>query len=61
MIIKIKEKDIIIQNLINCNINRKQEFNEFVNKIVEDNKKLKSITQKSIGLAKYNLINNLNY
>ena len=57
----IKEKDIIIQNLINCNINRKQEFNEFVNKIVEDNKKLKSITQKSIGLAKYNLINNLNY
>ena len=53
----IREKDIIIQNLINCNQNKNKAFNEFVNKIDEDNKKLKNITEQSIGLSKYNLFN----
>lgn len=54
----IKEKEIIIQNLININKNKKEQFNQFINKINEDN--LKNIAEKSIGLAKYNLINDIN-
>ena len=56
----IKEKEIIIQNLININKNKKEQFNQFINKINEDNQDLKNITEKSIGLAKYNLINDIN-
>ena len=56
----IKEKEIIIQNLININQNKKEQFNQFINKINEDNQDLKNITEKSIGLAKYNLINDIN-
>ena len=56
----IKEKEIIIQNLINSNKNRTEEFNSFVEQIEKDNQNLKNITEKSIGLAKYNLINDIN-
>ena len=56
----IKEKEIIIQNLININKNKKEQFNQFINKINEDNQDLKNIAEKSIGLAKYNLINDIN-
>jgi predicted RNase H-like nuclease (RuvC/YqgF family) len=56
----IKEKDIIIQNLINCNQNKNKEFNEFVQKINEENKQLKNLTEQSIGLSKYNLVNSMN-
>ena len=56
----IKEKEIIIQNLINCNKNKTEEFNSFINQINNDNQDLKKITEKSIGLAKYNLINKIN-
>ena len=56
----IKEKEIIIQNLININKNKKEQFNQFINKINEDNQDLKKIAEKSIGLAKYNLINDIN-
>lgn len=55
----IKEKEVIIHNLINCNQNKNDEFNEFVSKINEDNQNLKDITQQSIGLAKYSLVNPL--
>ena len=53
----IKDKEMIIQNLINCNKNKTEQFNIFVNKLEKDNKALKNITEKSIGIAKYNLIN----
>ena len=56
----IKDKEIIIQNLINCNKNKTEQFNTFVNELEKDNKALKNITEKSIGLAKYNLINQIN-
>ena len=56
----IKEKEMIIQNLINCNKNKTEQFNTFVNELEKDNKALKNITEKSIGLAKYNLINQIN-
>ena len=56
----IKEKDVIIQNLINCNQDKTNQFNEFIFKINENNKKLKNITQESIGLAKNNLVNSIN-
>ena len=56
----IREKEIIIQNLINCNKNKTDEFNIFVDKINNDNLELKNITEKSIGLAKYNLLNRNN-
>ena len=56
----IKDKEIIIQNLINCNKNKTEQFNIFVNKLEKDNNALKNIAQKSIGLAKYNLINQIN-
>ena len=56
----IKDKEIIIQNLINCNKNKTEQFNIFVNKLEKDNNSLKNIAQKSIGLAKYNLINQIN-
>ena len=56
----IKEKEIIIQNLINCNKNKTEEFNTFIEHINRDNQDLKKITEKSIGLAKYNLINETN-
>ena len=56
----IREKDEIINNLINCNQNKNKEFNEFIQKINEDNKRLKHITEQSIGLAKYNLVNSMN-
>jgi len=56
----IKEKEIIIQNLINCNKNKTEEFNTFIDQINKDNQDLKKITEKSIGLAKYNLINETN-
>jgi len=56
----IREKDEIINNLINCNQNKNKEFNEFIQKINEDNKRLKNITEQSIGLAKYNLVNSMN-
>jgi len=55
----IKEKEVIIHNLINCNQDRNDEFNEFISKMNEDNQNLKDITEKSIGLAKYNLVNSL--
>ena len=56
----IKDKEIIIQNLINCNKIKTEQFNIFVNKLEKDNNALKNITEKSIGLAKYNLINQIN-
>ena len=56
----IKDKEMIIQNLINCNKNKTEQFNIFVNKLEKDNKALKNITEKSIGIAKYNLINQIN-
>ena len=56
----IKEKEIIIQNLINCNKNKTEQFNKFIDDIENDNQNLKKITEKSIGLVKYNLINDLN-
>ena len=56
----IKEKEIIIQNLINCNKNKTEEFNTFIEQINRDNQDLKKITEKSIGLAKYNLLNRNN-
>ena len=51
---------MIIQNLIDCNKNKTEQFNIFVNKLEKDNKDLKNITEKSIGIAKYNLINQIN-
>ena len=56
----IKDKEMIIQNLIDCNKNKTEQFNIFVNKLEKDNKALKNITEKSIGIAKYNLINQIN-
>ena len=56
----IKEKEMIIQNLINCNKDKTDEFNTFINKINNGNLELKNITEKSIGLAKYNLLNRIN-
>ena len=56
----IKEKEMIIQNLINCNKDKTDEFNTFINKINDGNLELKNITEKSIGLAKYNLLNRIN-
>ena len=56
----IKEKDIIIQNLIKCNQDTNNKFNEFVEKIKDENQKLKDITQQSIGMAKYNISNSTN-
>ena len=56
----IKEKDIIIQNLIKCNQDTNNKFNEFVEKIKDENQKLKDITQQSIGMAKYNISNATN-
>ena len=56
----IKEKDVIIQNLIKCNQDKNDKFNEFVEKISDDNQKLRDITQESIGMAKYNLVNSMN-
>ena len=56
----IKEKEMIIQNLINCNKDKTDEFNTFINKINDGNLELKNITEKSIGLAKYNLLNRNN-
>ena len=56
----IKEKEMIIQNLINCNKNKTEQFNIFIEQINKDNQNLKNITEKSIGLAKYNLINDIN-
>ena len=53
----IREKDMIIQNLINCNKSKNKEFNEFITKMNEDNQELKNITEQSIGLSKYNLFN----
>ena len=54
----IKEKDKIIQNLINVNQNKTQEFNEFIVKILQENERLKSITDQTINLAKDNLDKN---
>ena len=56
----IKEKEMIIQYLINCNKDKTDEFNTFINKINDGNLELKNITEKSIGLAKYNLLNRIN-
>ena len=56
----IKEKEMIIQNLINCNKDKTDEFNTFINKINDGNLELKNITEKSIGLAEYNLLNRIN-
>ena len=56
----IKEKDVIIQNLINCNQNKNKEFNEFIQKINEENKQLKNLTEQSIGMSKFNLVNSMN-
>ena len=56
----IKEKEMIIQNLINCNKDKTDELNTFINKINDGNLELKNITEKSIGLAKYNLLNRIN-
>ena len=56
----IKEKEMIIQNMINCNTDKTDEFNTFINKINDGNLELKNITEKSIGLAKYNLLNRIN-
>ena len=50
----------MLQNLINCNKDKTDEFNTFINKINNGNLELKNITEKSIGLAKYNLLNRIN-
>ena len=56
----IREKDVIIHNLINCNKDKNNEFNEFVGKINEDNKNLKNIAEQSLGIAKDNLFSSMN-
>ena len=56
----IREKDAIIQNLINSNEEKNNEFNEFVDKINGENKNLKNIAEQSLGIAKYNLADSVN-
>jgi len=53
----IKEKNIIIQNLINCNDYKDKIFDSFIEKIRNENNNLENFSEKSIGISKSNILN----
>ena len=54
----IKEKDRIIQELINANGNKGSNYNYLINKIQKENEVFKDVSKRSIHLAENNIYNN---
>ena len=53
----IKEKERIIQELINANQNKTYNYNNLINKFQKENEEFKDVTQRSINLAGNNVYN----
>ena len=53
----IKEKERIIQELINANQNKTYNYNNLINKFKRENEEFKDVTQRSIYLAGNNVYN----
>ena len=53
----IKEKERIIQELINANQNKADNYNNIINKLERENEGFKDVTQRSIYLAENNIYN----